>query len=363
MTSQLRILVLEDEPLDAELAVATLEAAGYSVVWERVADRESFLGRLDQPRYDLILADYSLPAFDGVSALRLARERALDIPFILVSGTLGEEVAIDSLKAGATDYVMKQRLDRLPPVVRRALREYADQQAHARAAEERRRLEEQLHRAQRMEVIGRLAGGIAHDFNNLLSVILGNVQLAQLDLPHDDATQSYLTDIEGAATRAARLTRQLLAFSRRQPIEQRLANLNEILRDVVKMLQPLIGEDIAVELLAAPDLAPVLVDPAQIEQVVMNLAINARDAMLHGGHLRIETANVPPGELLLPSGQLVRLTMADTGAGMSAEVRRHIFEPFFTTKEEGKGTGLGLSVVYGIVQQHGGQIDVDTEEG
>jgi two-component system, cell cycle sensor histidine kinase and response regulator CckA len=285
MQSMLRLLLLEDTPLDAELTLAALEEAGYTVQPQLVGDRAAFLRQLDAPAFDLIIADYSLPAFDGLTALRLTRDRALDIPFILLSGTVGEELAIESLKAGATDYVMKQRLDRLAPVVQRALREARQRDEQRQAASERRRLEEQLQRAQRMEVVGRLAGGIAHDFNNLLSVIIGNVQMARLDLPAGDGVQLYLADVESAAGRAARLTRQLLAFSRRQSLEQHVVNLNDLLGDMIKMLRPLIGEDIDVRLHPAGDLLPVFVDAAQIEQVVMNLALNARDAMAAGSRL------------------------------------------------------------------------------
>jgi two-component system, cell cycle sensor histidine kinase and response regulator CckA len=362
MQSTLRLLLLEDTPLDAELTLAALEEAGYTVQPQLVGDRAAFLRQLDAPAFDLIIADYSLPAFDGLTALRLTRDRALDIPFILLSGTVGEELAIESLKAGATDYVMKQRIDRLAPVVQRALREARQRDEQRQAASERRRLEEQLQRAQRMEVVGRLAGGIAHDFNNLLSVIIGNVQMARLDLPAGDGVQLYLADVESAAGRAARLTRQLLAFSRRQSLEQHVVNLNDLLGDMIKMLRPLIGEDIDVRLHPAGDLLPVFVDAAQIEQVVMNLALNARDAMAAGGRLAIETANVPQ-EHTGVGGPLVRLTVSDTGSGIGEALLPHIFEPFFTTKEEGKGTGLGLAVVYGIIQQHNGQIEVESREG
>jgi signal transduction histidine kinase len=362
MPSTLRLLLLEDTPLDAELTLAALEEAGYTVDSQLASDRATFLQHLDAPDFDLILADYSLPAFDGLTALRLTRDRALDIPFILLSGTVGEEIAIESLKAGATDYVMKQRLDRLAPVVQRALREARQRQEQRQSASDRRQLEEQLQRAQRMEVVGRMAGGIAHDFNNLLSVIIGNVQMARIDLPPSDGVQLYLADVESAANRAARLTRQLLAFSRRQSLEQHVANLNDLLGETIKMLRPLIGEDVEVRFEPAADLLPVFVDATQIEQVVMNLAINARDAMAAGGRLSIETANVVQESATL-AGPLVRFTVSDSGSGISTALLPYIFEPFFTTKEEGKGTGLGLAVVYGIIQQHNGQIDVESHEG
>ena len=234
---------------------------------------------------------------------------------------------------------------------------------------ERQHLEEQLLQAQKMESIGTLAGGVAHDFNNLLTVIIGNTQLTRAELGPDNPLQANLVGIENAANRAASLTRQLLAFSRRQRLERKAIDLNETISNFMKMLRRIIGEHVEAHLRTAPSLSLVFADPVQIEQVVMNLAINARDAMPDGGRLIIETDRVTLNETYCrrhtwaKPGQYVRLSMSDTGAGMDDETRQRIFEPFFTTKEVGKGTGLGLSVVYGIIRQHDGLIDVYSEVG
>jgi PAS domain S-box-containing protein len=234
---------------------------------------------------------------------------------------------------------------------------------------ERRTLELQFRQAQKMEAIGRLAGGIAHDFNNLLGVIIGYGDLVSEQIGHDSTLQSPVQQIRKAADRASSLTRQLLAFSRQQVLEMKVLNLNTIVAEIGKMLQPLLGEDIFVEALLDPEIGQVKADQGQIEQVIMNLAVNARDAMPGGGRLLIQTANAsvdqefalkrPP---MIP-GEYVMLSVKDTGMGMDAQTQAHIFEPFFTTKEQGKGTGLGLSTVYGFVKQSGGFVWVDSEPG
>jgi two-component system cell cycle sensor histidine kinase/response regulator CckA len=239
----------------------------------------------------------------------------------------------------------------------------------ARDISEQKVLERQLVQAQKMEAIGTLAGGIAHDFNNLLTAILGHIQLAMSAMSPQVAGYKNLIEVEKAAERATKLTRQLLAFGRRQILEPKLLNINEVVTEMVKILERVIGEHIQLKVNCSPDVPLVRVDPGQIEQVLMNLAVNARDAMPKGGDLEIQSEKVfldqafsrsHPGTL---PGEYVLIAIRDTGIGMDEETLSHIFEPFFTTKESERGTGLGLAMVYGIVKQHGGCIEVNSSLG
>ncbi|MCJ2135985.1 response regulator [Methylobacterium sp. J-026] len=381
----LRILHLEDSDLDAELIEAELEKLGHAVVIERVMTRDAFAAAALPGRHDIILADYVLPTFDGVSALGIAREQCPDIPFIFCSGTLGEEVAVEALKNGATDYVTKQRLDRMPRTIVRALAERrarADKRAaeaalqalnetlEARIAErtrelaeanaelqrqigERERAEEALRLNQRLEAVGQLTSGVAHDFNNLLTVIAGNIEFLERAVS-DDRAKRRLAMMKGAAERGANLTAQLLAFSRRQRLEPTPVELNQTVLSMRDLLQSSIGGAVRIETTLQEGLWPALVDATQIELVILNLAINARDAMAVGGTLAIETANVtvtgPPSRPEQPQpGEYVMVSVSDTGTGMAPAVLARVFEPFFTTKEDVKGSGLGLAQVFGFV--------------
>jgi len=236
-------------------------------------------------------------------------------------------------------------------------------------AAERTRLEQQLAKSQKMESIGRLAGGVAHDFNNLLTAILGNVEFARTQLAPNAPAVAELREIEKATRRAADLSRQLLTFARHQIVEARVIDLNELAREADKLLRRLLGEDIELVTLLAPDLGPVRIDPGQFEQVIVNLAVNARDAMPHGGRLTIETSNIvlgpdyAAGHPDVVPGEYVQLAVSDTGHGMDRETLSRLFEPFFTTKEHGRGTGLGLAICYGIVRQAGGTIWAYSEPG
>lgn len=228
---------------------------------------------------------------------------------------------------------------------------------------------ERLHQSERLEAIGRLAGGVAHDFNNLLTAVIGYSDLLEEELAGQDRLHAYAQEIRRAADRAATLTRQLLAYGRRQMLVPELVDLGDVVSNVLPLLGSLLGEAVRLEVQRKPDLAKVRVDASQIEQVIVNLALNARDAMPGGGTLTIETANLPRGQKAADAvtdggpDRCVQLVVRDTGHGMDAATRKRIFEPFFTTKEVGKGTGLGLSTVYGIVSQSGGTTDVESQLG
>lgn len=486
----LDVLLVEDSAIDAELIERELRLAGLEFVTRRISSLEELDRALDQAWPDLVLSDFTLPGFGGLEALRVVRERRAPVPFLFVSGTIGEDRAIEALKQGATDYILKDRLARLVPAIARAFEDVAERERRSRAeaalkeselryrlvaratsdavwdwdltndrilwndgtrpvldypAEEvettggwwaerihpddrervlagmnaacqgtasawhdeyrfrrrddsyayvldrsyivrdeagvarrmvgaivdmtqRRSLEEQLLQAQKMEAIGRLAGGVAHDFNNLLGVIVGCAELAMETLPASSPAREELLEISRAANRAAGLTSRLLAFARRQVVEPTSVDLNQLLEGMAEMLRRLIGANIVLDIRLHPSPVWVFADAGQLEQVVMNLVINARDAMPDGGKLTIETDVRPAVEMVPPPGATSQadccvLVVRDTGIGMSEQVRSRIFEPFFSTKEAGKGTGLGLPTCHGIITQSGGEIVVHSAPG
>ena len=481
---RLKILHLEDSPADALLVEEMLRNDHVDCDITVVAEPADFERELARGDVDVVISDYSLPRYCGTDALKKTRETGLETPFIFVSGSIGEERAVEAVQLGATDYVMKEHLRRLGLAVRRAV-EAAEsarrrREAEARLAEERdfladvfssvqdglvvldmdrtivrtnptmeklfpgqmplagkpvrqifpegvdaaglvpggegppapatctletaqgkgefsvyaypllerrtgrqqgvilyvrnitseRELQQQLFQAQKMESIGRLAGGVAHDFNNILQAILGFTEILAVDIPADHPSHADVLEIRKSTERAVTLTRQLLTFSRKQVLTIADLDLNGLANNMGSMLQRLIGTgyQLAYELEPAP--AFVHGDAGQIEQIILNLAVNARDAMPAGGTITLGTRRV---EVTAPeaarrgqpwrAGRYVCLGVRDTGTGIPPEVLRHLFEPFFTTKGKGKGTGLGLSMVYGIAQQHGGWVDVATQVG
>jgi two-component system cell cycle sensor histidine kinase/response regulator CckA len=349
--------------------VHELRRGGYNVTARRVDTAQALARVLADGEWDLVISDHNLPQFSAPEALRLVREHFRDLPFIIVSGSMGEDLAVAAMKAGAADYLVKGQLTRLASAVRRELAESAQRRERARTEEALRQTENQLRQAQKMEAVGRLAGGIAHDFNNLLTAILGYSELVLQQMPSDAAARADIDEIKKAGDRAAVLTRQLLAFSRRQVLEPRVADFNVIVANVKKLLHRVIGADVELATDLDPAIGHVRVDVGQMEQVLMNLAINARDAMPQGGRLCIRTNHkefTQPYQVhsvAMDSGHYLLVTVTDTGTGMTPDIVKQIFEPFFTTKGEGQGTGLGLSTVYGIVKQSNGYIFANSEPG
>jgi two-component system cell cycle sensor histidine kinase/response regulator CckA len=362
MSVPLRVLMVEDSEDDAALLGRELRRGGYEVALQRVDSLAAMSAALERERWDLVICDYSMPHFSGIDALKLLRARSSEIPFIFVSGTIGEDTAVAALKLGAQDYVMKNNLKRLLPAIQRELQD-------VELRRERKHLEREVQRLQKFEAIGRLSGGIAHDFNNALGVILGWAQMGYDEAPRDSPLQNKLQTIIEQAERAAGLTSQLLAFARRQVLQPRNIELNDLVSETTSLLRGLLGEHIDIRVTLKSDPVCIRADATQIEQVLMNLCLNARDAMPQGGRLIIETQDVEISEEFsrvhsyAAPGRYISLSVSDTGVGMDAATLDRIFEPFFTTKETGRGTGLGLATVYGTVNQHGGFVNVYSEPG
>jgi two-component system cell cycle sensor histidine kinase/response regulator CckA len=326
MKKPLRALIVEDSASDAELLLADLSRADYDVTYERVDTADAMKAALERDTWDVVLSDFSMPRFSGMAALAVLQETGRDLPFIVISGTIGEEAAVSALKAGAHDFLVKGRLARLMPAIEREMRDVADRRAHLQ-------LEDQLRQSQKMEAIGQLAGGVAHDFNNMLTAILGYSELLTEQIGPEHSIGKDLREIVAAAQRAAALTRQLLAFSRKQTLAVVPLDLTLVARDVEPMLRRLIGERITVKTVFAARLHPVLADATQLDQVLMNLSVNARDAMPDGGVLTIETKNVELDPAFVrahegaQAGLHVQLTVSDTGAGMTPAIQAKLFTP------------------------------------
>jgi PAS domain S-box-containing protein len=492
MSEPIRILYVDDYPLDRELVRDALEKEHGGFRVSEAASRAEFEVKLVAEDYDLVLSDFNILGFEGLQVLDAVRARAPQVPVVIVTGTGSEEVAVEAMKRGAADYVIKtpKHIQRLPQTIHAVLekqhlhieyeraraaleaehnllralidsipdliyvkdvmsrfvlintalarfygmaapdeivgktdldflphelaaRYYAEEQAILQSGEllinreemvvnqvgktrwlltskmplwnsegqiagliglgrditDYKNIEAQLLQSQKMESVGRLASGIAHDFNNLLTALAGYAELALDALPSNEPARADLIEIRKLTKRAAGLTRQLLAFARKQIIEPRVINVNDLLLEIDQLLRPLISEDIERVMRLSPDLWDTRADPVQIEQVVVNMAINARDAMPNGGKLMIETANIQLdnaytlGQSGVTASEYVLLSISDTGTGMDVAVQAHLFEPFFTTKAEGRGTGLGLATSYGIIGQHGGHISFQSETG
>jgi signal transduction histidine kinase len=359
-----RILAVDDDPQVASLIEVALADARFEHHLEIVSTAAAGLAQIKADAHDVFLIDQQLPDGLGLDLIREAKARGASKPFILMTGYGSGALDEAALDAGAADYVEKHRItDHLERSIRYALRHWQT----GRILYDR---EEQLRHAQKMEAIGRLAGGVAHDFNNLLTAVIGYTDLIADRLQPDDPNVRNLREIRKAADRATALTRQLLSFSRKQFLQPTVLDINETVSRMLHMLPRVIGEHIETITELAPGVARLRADESQMEQVLMNLVLNARDAMPSGGQLTITTENVSLTEerldaerLALRPGAYVMLAISDTGTGMDGATRARAFEPFFTTKPKGRGTGLGLASVYGIVDQSGGGIALDTAPG
>jgi signal transduction histidine kinase len=352
------VLLIEDNAGDARLIREMFNEQGLnSPDFTHVECMRDAENHLAGHAVDIILLDLGLPDAQGLDSVRQAHAAAPRVPLVVLSCSDDESMAVQALQEGAQDYLIKGQI--APRELLRALR----------YAVERKIIEQQLQQAQKMETVGQLTGGIAHDFNNLLGVILGYCEILEERLDLSEPIRKMIVEIHNAGTSGKDLTRHLLAFSRRQMLQPVLLDLNATVNRLYTMLKRLIGDEVELVSILGSDLGTIMADPIQLEQVLMNLAINARDAMPHGGRITIGTANAEVDETSVrhnPAAKLgpyVMLAVSDTGVGMDEETQSRIFEPFFSTKEIGKGTGLGLSTVFGIVKQSAGTITVSSKPG
>lgn len=357
----LNILHIEDSKDDSELIKRLLVDNGFPCEVTRIETRAEVFDELEKNTFDLILADCKLPNFSGLRALEIAHALKPETPFVFVSGTIGEETAIESLRNGATDYVLKDRLSRLVPAVRRALAE----------AEERtmvRQLQQRLREAGRLEAISTLSNGIAHDFNNILTIILGHASLLTMQQNHPERVAEISNTIMEAGRRGSEIVQQLLAFARKSDGHVAPADLNRYIQAHMNAFLEKLPPRVNLGFEPDPNIPNVLIDASQLDRILTNLVTNSVDAMASGGHITISTQLVSATELTdlnpeLAADKYVGLIVSDTGKGIDSTTREHVFEPFFTTKERGRGTGLGLPVVYGLMQAHHGHVHVDSEIG
>jgi signal transduction histidine kinase len=358
MSASLRVLLVEDSEDDALLIARELHRGGYAPTMRRVETEAAMRAALAEP-WDVVISDYSLPRFSGPAALAVLRATHLDIPFIVVSGAIGEELAVAAMRAGAHDYLMKGNLARLVPALQRELREAEERRGRRLAEQERAALEQGARRAEKLAALGTLAAGLAHELNNPIGIICSRIEVMLLEaeatgLP--EAVRNDLRVLHRNAQRVARIAQGLLSFSRQSPGAPGLIQLNDVVRETLLLAERQVtrtGTCLSVE--TAEGLPPVRGDGSALEQVLLNLVTNAGAAVEAGGEIRIVTRRHPerPG--------CVQLIVADSGGGIPADVLPRIFDPFFSTKPS--GTGLGLSVSHGIVREHGGTIDVESTPG
>ena len=362
MDKPIRILILEDVSTDAELMVHELEKSGLKFITKLIDTEKALRVELDAFAPNLILSDYSMPQFTGLDALQIVLEECPETPFIIVTGSLTEETAVECIKAGAWDYVIKEHLTRLVPSVKEVLELKRAREERKQAVEEKAQIETQLRQAQKLESIATLTSGLAHDFNNILGAIFGSVDRILMQLPNDHPSRPYANIILDKSQRAADLVKSMMAYSRQQELNPKPLVINNAIENLSLLLDRAIEERIELELQLAHDLRPISGDSTAIDQIVMNLCVNAVDAMKTGGKLTVRTQNLENNDRYIDDfpevkpGRYVLLSVIDTGHGIEPEDLEQIFEPFFTTKKVGEGTGLGLSMVFRLVKQHDGYI-------
>ncbi|HEV3272323.1 MAG TPA: ATP-binding protein [Candidatus Methylacidiphilales bacterium] len=361
MKQSLHIIHVEDSVEDSNLVKLMLQGAGIECTFLRIETWGQFVQALHDSKCDLILSDCALPHFDGLEALQIARTARPEIPFIFVSGTMGEEMAIDSLQNGATDYVLKERLSRLVPAVRRALSEIESRKT-------RHILESQLKQARKLETIGTLAGGLAHDFRNLLQIMKLSVELLPMMANEPERVIQIAEQLDKATDRGCEMIRELLVFARKTEIHLLPIDMTAQIKELAQMLQNSLPANLSLSLELEEDLPPIPADASHLDRILTNLIMNARDALPEGGEITVSTDLVRFDHIHASSWQIkdvpyLRVKISDAGTGMDETTQSRIFEPFFTTKLTEKGTGLGLSVVYGLMEAHHGYIDLHSQIG
>lgn len=366
---KIRVFLLEDNLDDIELELHEMHRARLDVEHDVARTKKEFLEKVVRFSPDIILADYALPDITGIEAINLVKQMGIDVPVILLTGDGNETVAVDSLRLGAVDYILKKNITGLSARVMRALEIWADRKAKERAESEEMRLQQLLFENQKMEAIGRLAGGIAHDFNNILTGIMGFSEICLIDSPQDAIIRNKLESIISLSQKGADLVKQLLIFSNKMVMEFKEVQINSFIAETVHFLKRIVEESIKIRLDLHENLPMIPCDTNQFTQVLMNLILNARDAMNGKGEITIKTGrcimkDLPGGgEFQEDHSWCVCISVSDTGIGIDAQHLPSIFDPFFTTKEVGKGTGIGLSVVYTVVQGHGGIVKVASNKG
>jgi len=361
MKQPLHVLHIEDSAEDCALIERLLSRDGMACEISRVETHRQVFDALQNDSIDIVLSDYKLPGFSGAQALEITQALRPEIPFVFVSGTIGEETAIQSLRCGATDYVLKSNLSRLAPTIRHALAEAEERML-------RRQLRHRFHEVERLEAIGTLAHGIAHEFNNILTIILGHASLIDANCRQPELVLERAQTIMEAGQRGATVVEQLMAFARTSDGPTKPIDLNHFIQDKLDRLKGKLPPQVELAFVPADNLPPIMADAPKLDLMLMNLVANSVEAMPDGGTITLltdlasgkGTPDLPPK---LNSVNYVCLMVADSGKGMDTATKGHVFEPFYTTKEQGQSSGMGLPVVYGLMHAHHGYIDIASEPG